>query len=212
MSAEKPGCGQCRQAGEKLFLKGARCRTAKCPVDKEATTPGQHGKKASTRRLSEYGKQLREKQKVRNMYGLGEAQFRRFFGLALHQRAATGETLIKLLERRVDNVVYRLKMAASRRQARQMIVHGLICINGKAIKSPSILCKAGDMVSLKPAALAKTGFLENVVDKRLNIGIRVPEWLELQKADRRGRVLRAPERSEIGESIEERLIVELYSK
>ncbi|MCK4517940.1 30S ribosomal protein S4 [Candidatus Babeliales bacterium] len=212
MSVKTTGCGQCRQAGEKLFLKGARCRTSKCAVDKRGITPGQHGKKATARKLSEYGKQLREKQKIRRTYGVGESQFRRFFGLATRQKGGTGEILLTMLERRLDNVVFRLKMASSRTQSRQMIVHGHVLVNGGVVSSPSFLVKVGDVVTLAARTVAKSEFVKNVIDKRMNIGIKVPEWLILEKKDRRGEVVRFPERSEISSSIEEHLVVELYSK
>lgn len=205
-------CRTCRQAGEKLFLKGARCRTSKCAIEKRPTTPGQHGKKASSKKLSEYGRQLREKQNVKFSYGVLERQFRRFFSIASQQKGATGETLISLLERRIDNVIYRLKMAISRKQARQMIVHGHIMVNGRRTKSPSALINVGDVVSLAPATLAHKEFVENVIDKRMSVGVKVPEWLELNKKDRKGAVLRLPLRADVSAPIKEHLIVELYSK
>jgi small subunit ribosomal protein S4 len=205
-------CRQCRQVGEKLFLKGAKCRTAKCAIEKKASTPGQHGKKIGMKKLSEYGKQLQEKQKVKMMYGVLEAQFRRFFKMASKHKGATGENLLSLLERRLDNVLFRLKMAFSRAQARQLIVHGHISVNGKRVKSPSYLVKEGDSVALVESTLKNQPFVESVIEKRMNIGIKVPEWLELQKKDRKGVVLRLPNRTDISVPVEEHLIVELYSK
>lgn len=164
------------------------------------------------RKLSEYGKQLVEKQQVKEMYGMREQQFKRFFFKANRMAGAPGENLLSLLERRLDNVVYRLKLSVSRTQARQMIVHGHFLVNGKKVYSPSYLVFVNDVVSLAPNVLAKTSFLENVVDKRLNIGIKVPEWLELDKGSRKGMVLRYPVRTDISVPIEEHLIVELYSK
>jgi small subunit ribosomal protein S4 len=205
-------CRKCRQAGEKLFLKGAKCRTAKCPIEKGIPSPGQHGKRAGTKKLSEYGKQLKEKQKVKLMYGVLEKQFRRFFEMASKHKGATGENLLSLLERRLDNVLFKLKMACSKVQARQLIVHGHIQVNGKRVKSPSCLVKEGDNVTLSESTLKRAGLLEGVIDKRMNIGIKVPEWLELEKKERKGIVLRLPVRSDITVPIEERLIVELYSK
>lgn len=163
-------------------------------------------------KLSEYGKQLREKQKVKQMYGMRERQFRRFFILATKTREATGEMLLNLLERRLDNVIYRLKFASSRKQARQIIVHGHIIVNGKKIYSPSYLVNVGDQISLAPNVEQKTGFIEKVVEKRLKTGVKIPEWLELDKKNRKGNVLRLPERADIQVPIEEHLIVELYSK
>jgi len=211
-SAKEASCRQCRQAGEKLFLKGARCRTPKCAVEQRTQTPGQHGKKGGAKRLSEYGRQLREKQKVKLMYGVIEEQFRRFFDLSVRQKGATGENLLSLLERRLDNVVFRLKMAISRKQARQMIVHGLVTVNAKRVKSPSYVMAIGDVVTFTLGTLENKEFVENVIDKRINMGIKVPEWLELQKKERKGIVLRLPVRADVGAPIEEHLIVEHYSK
>ncbi len=164
------------------------------------------------RKMSEYGKQLVEKQKVKRMYGVREKQFRRFFSTANRMEGAPGANLLSLLERRLDNVLYRLKLAVSRTQARQMIVHGHVLVNGKKVYSPSYWVSLNDVITLAPQVLNKPAFLANVVDKRLNIGIKVPEWLELNKADRKGIVLRNPVRSDIQVPIEEHLIVELYSK
>jgi small subunit ribosomal protein S4 len=169
--------------------------------------------KRPARKQSEYGKQLSEKQKVKEMYGLREKQFRRFFGIAIKSREGVpGENLLNLLERRLDNTIYRLKLATTRTQARQMIVHGHVLVNGRKVYSPSFLVVVNNEVSLDPKVLEKKMFLEQVVDKRLNIGIKVPEWLELNKNDRKGRVLRNPVRADIQVPIEEHLIVELYSK
>lgn len=205
-------CSRCRQAGEKLYLKGAKCRTAKCTLEKRSTTPGQHSKRAGTKKLSEYGKQLQEKQKVRLMYGLREAQFKHFFNVAVKSSGVTGESLLSLLERRLDNVVYRLKMAISRIQARQLVAHGHVMVNGKRVKSPSFLVKVGDVVSLMDSTLKNTNFIESVIDKRMGMGVKVPEWLELNKKERKGMVARLPVRSDVTAPIEEHLVVELYSK
>lgn len=169
--------------------------------------------KRPARKQSEYGKQLSEKQKVKEMYGLREKQFRRFFGIAIKAREGVpGENLLSLLERRLDNTLYRLKLATTRTQARQMITHGHVMVNGRKVYSPSFLVSVDNEVSLDPKVLEKAAFLEQVVDKRLNIGIKVPEWLELNKKDRKGKVLRNPVRADIQVPIEEHLIVELYSK
>lgn len=187
-----------------------RSKAAK-PADKaEKKTQRRRGRK-----LSEYGKQLEGKQRVRDMYGLRERQFQRFFQMAVSSReGAPGENLLSLLERRIDNTVYRLKLATTRSQARQIIVHGHVMVNGKKVSSPSFLVSVNDVVALKPKVQEKTKFLEQVVNKRLNLGIKVPEWLELRKNDRSGVVLRMPVRSDIQApfDIEEHLIVELYSK
>jgi small subunit ribosomal protein S4 len=164
------------------------------------------------KKLSEYGKQLEEKQKVKEMYGVREKQFARFFKNAVRQEGAPGHNLLNMLERRLDNVIFRLKMAISRAQARQAIVHGHIMVNGRKVYSPSFLVSVQDVISLAPNVLEKKEFLEQVIDKRLNIGIKVPDWLELNKADRKGIILRLPVRTDIQAPIEEHLIVELYSK
>ena len=165
------------------------------------------------RKLSEYGKQLQEKQKVKEMYGMREKQFYRFFQNASKaQQGAPGENLLSLLERRLDNVIYRLKLSVTRRQARQIIAHGHVLVNDEKVYSPSFLVNVGDVVSLVDKVTEKTKFLEQVIDKRLNIGIKVPEWLELNKKDRKGQILRFPVRADIQVPIEEHLIVEMYSK
>jgi len=186
-------------------------------MEKRATgNAGQTEQKSSkkpARKVSEYGRQLQEKQKVRDMYGLRERQFKRFFAIASRSRqGAPGENLLSLLERRLDNTIYRLKLATTREQARQIVVHGHVLVNGKKVYSPSCLVAINDEVSLAPNVMEKKEFLEQVIDKRLNIGIKVPEWLELNKNARKGRVLRYPVRSDIQVPIEEHLIVELYSK
>ncbi len=163
-------------------------------------------------KMSEYGRQLQEKQKVKQMYGMRERQFRRFFANAVQAQGAPGDNLLSLLERRLDNVFYRLKMATTRTQARQVIVHGHVLVNGRKVSSPSFLVSEGDEISLIPSALEQKPFMEQVVDKRLNLGIKVPEWLELDKKVYKGRVLRLPVRTDIQAPIEDHLIVELYSK
>jgi len=177
-------------------------------VDKKTDSTAKRGKK-----MSEYGKQLHEKQKVKHMYGVREKQFKRFFGIATKTRkGAPGENLLSLLERRLDNALYRLKFAMSRPQARQVIVHGHVLVNGKKVYSPSYFVSTNDVISLAPNVSDKKMFMEQVIDKRLNIGIKVPEWLELDKKAHTGIVLRNPVRSDIQVPIEEHLIVELYSK
>lgn len=170
------------------------------------------GPQKRVRKVSEYGRQLEEKQKVKELYGVRERQFRRFFAIATRLQAATGESLLSLLERRLDNVVFRLKLATSRPQARQIIVHGHILVNGRKVYTPSFLVAVNDEITLAPQVEAKAGFLESVIDKRLNTGIKVPEWMELDKKSRKGKVLRLPVRTDIQTPIEEHLIVELYSK
>ena len=201
------GCKKCRQTGEKLCSRGP-----KCVIERRTLTPGQHGKKMGSKKLSEFGKQLQEKQKVKLHYGVLERQFQRFFAIASKQRGVTGEVLLSLLERRLDNAVYRLKMTSSRFQARQLVVHGHILVNGSRVKSPSYLIKQGDVISLGTQALNSAAMLETIIDKRMNMGIKVPEWLELSKKDRTGTVLRLPVRADVTLPVEEHLIVELYSK
>ncbi len=164
------------------------------------------------KKQSEYGRQLSEKQKVKHMYNMRERQFRRFFSIAVHTKGAPGDNLLSLLERRLDNVVYRLKMSTSRKQARQLIVHGHILVNGKKVSSPSYQVSVGDTITLSAASLEQKAFLTQVVDKRLNLGIKVPDWLELDKKSYKGSVLRDPVRSDLQVPIEDHLIVELYSK
>lgn len=163
------------------------------------------------RKLTEYGRQLEEKQKVKETYGLRERQFRKVYAEAVRSQEATGEMLLRLLERRLDNVVFRLKLAGTRAQARQIIVHGHVLVNGKKVTSPSYLIDVEDAVTVSPRALTKNGLLEQVIDKRLASGVKVPDWLELDKKARVGRVLRQPVRTDISD-FQEYLIVELYSK
>lgn len=170
-------------------------------------TPVKRGKK-----ISEYGRQLQEKQKVRDMYGMREKQFKRFFKVASSGQEAPGSSLLSMLERRLDNVLYRLKLASSRPQARQMIVHGHVFVDGKKVYSPSYQVAIAQEVSLTPQTLSKEKFVDEAVNKRLSTAAKVPEWLELDKSNKKGRILRLPVRTDIQTPIEEHLIVELYSK
>jgi small subunit ribosomal protein S4 len=183
-------------------------------MKKKSTTKVQeHIENRISKRTSEYSRQLEEKQKVKMTYGVPERQFKRFFGLAAKSQEATGQALLSLLERRLDNVIFRLKFATSRAQARQIIVHGHVMVNGKKVYSPAFLVDLHSEISIDPRVIEnKKEFLEQVVDKRLKIGIKVPEWLELDKKEYKGRVLRLPVRSDIVMPVEEHLIVELYSK
>jgi len=181
-------------------------------IAREENTEKQQSK-APRQKLSEYGRQLQEKQKVKEMYGLRERQFKRFFAVASKQQeGGPGENLLRLLERRLDNVIYRLKMATTRTQARQIITHGHILVNGKKIYSPSYLVALYDVVTLSERVNTLTTFLADVIEKRMKVGIKVPEWLELDKKERVGKVLRLPVRADVQVPIEEHLIVELYSK
>lgn len=176
-------------------------------VQKPAKTSG------GARRASGYKTQLLEKQKIKKVYGVAEAQFKRFFKLAVKNRTGlTGETLLCLLERRLDNIVYRLKFANTRAQSRQSVVHGHLLVNGKNVYSPSMLLSVGDVVSFKPRILKQESFVKEVIEKRLNIGVKVPEWLELNKNDKFGRVLRMPSREDIPLQVNEHMVVELYSR
>lgn len=169
--------------------------------------------KSFAKKTSEYGRQLRQKQQVKEMYGMRERQFVRFFDMALRQReGATGENLLSLLERRLDNVVFRLKFAKTRSQARQMISHGHIFVNNSRVHTASYLVSLEDMICLDPRTLSNNDFVESVIDKRLKVGIKTPDWLELDKKNRVGYVLRNPVRTDIQVPIEEHLIVEFYTK
>ncbi|HEY7067889.1 MAG TPA: 30S ribosomal protein S4 [Chloroflexota bacterium] len=203
-----PVCRICRRAGMKLFLKGERCFGPKCAVERRAFPPGA-GATARRRKQSEYGLQLREKQKARYIYGVLEAQFRKHFAEAERRPGVTGENLLRILEMRLDNVVYRLGFADSRAQARQLVRHGHFHLNGRRTDIPSALVKAGDVVEVAP------GSRENEYFKIAQGGLTkksVPRWLELDVAGLRGRVLSAPGRDDIDTSINEQLVVEFYSR
>jgi small subunit ribosomal protein S4 len=203
-----PSCRLCRRERQKLFLKGTKCFTEKCPVERRAFPPGQHGQNRRTK-ISEYGVQLREKQKVRRMYGLQETQFRNTFERALKQTGRTGETLVKLLERRLDNVVYRLGLAPSRKAARQLVNHGHFMVNSKAVDVPSFLLRAGDTIQVREKS-KKLEVLHSSM-KRMKDTAMLP-WLSLDKAAMAGTFLNIPERGDIPLNADEQLIVELYSK
>lgn len=202
-------CRLCRRERQKLFLKGTKCFTEKCPVERRGPTPpGQHGQSRRSK-VSEYGKQLREKQKIRRMYGLMETQFRNYFEKALKQTGRTGETLVKILERRLDNVVYRMGMAPSRKAARQLIVHGHFLVNDKRVDVPSYLLRSGDAVHVRERS--KKLQVIHASMKRMKDSAMLP-WLSLDKAAMRGTFLNVPERADIPLDADEQLIVELYSK
>jgi small subunit ribosomal protein S4 len=201
-------CRSCRREGLKLYLKGDRCYSDKCSYERRAFGPGQHGQ-ARFKKLSNYAIQLREKQKVKSMYGMLEGQFRLYFQKADLQKGVTGENLLILLERRLDNAVFRLGFASSRGQARQLVRHKHILVNGKKIDIPSFLVSAGDSVTLKEKSRANAGINDNLeaVARR-----GVPSWLELDKDNYKATVKALPNREEITMPIQEQLIVELYSK
>lgn len=200
-------CRLCRREGEKLFLKGERCYTNKCSVSKRAYAPGQHGQQK--KKMSEYGIQLREKQKARRFYGILESQFRSYFGMAVKKKGITGENLLKILESRLDNVVYRLGLATSRPEARQLVRHGQFAVNGKKANIPSILLEPGDVITVKDK-FRSSDKIKSIIE--IAGGKVVPKWLEFDAENLTGKVVSLPAREEIDLPIKEHLIVELYSK
>ena len=202
-----PVCRICRRAGMKLFLKGERCFGPKCGVERRATPPGMAAQRR--RKVSEYGLQLREKQKARSIYGVLEAQFRKHFREAVRRPGMTGENLLRILETRLDNVVYRLGFGDSRKQARQLVRHGHFFLNGRRTDIPSALVKPNDIVEVAPGSRDNEYF--KTVRERL-AKKTVPRWLDLDLAGMRGRVLSAPGREDIDTSINEQLVVEFYSR
>ena len=200
-------CRICRREGQKLFLKGARCYTDKCSITRRNYAPGQHGQKK--KKLSEYGTQLREKQKTKAFYGVQEKQFRKYFEMASNKKGVTGEELLTILESRLDNVVYRLGFGSSRAQARQLVNHGHFEVNGKKVDIPSYLVKAGDVVSVREIRKDNKTIQENV---EVNASRPVPAWLEKDNEKLTGKVIRLASREDVDIPVEEHLIVELYSK
>ena len=203
-----PVCRFCRREGAKLYLKGERCYTPKCAIERRAFAPGMHGQ-ARKRKTSDYGVQLRAKQKARRIYGVLENQFRRYFEMADRTRGITGETLLQLLERRFDNVVYRLGLATSRAQARQLVRHGHFLINGRKVDVPSYSLKAGDVVTVRGTS-AQNAAIQHAMEEVKGRGI--PEWLSFDAGQMTGRVSSLPTREQINLPVQEQLIVELYSK
>ena len=201
----EPDRRQCRREGRKLFLKGERCLTKKCAMERRPVIPGQHG--ASRKRVTEYGLQLREKQKVKRMYGILERQFEKYFEDASRAKGATGETMLSLIERRLDNVIYRMGIGASRAECRQIVNHGHICVNGKRVSIASYRVKPGDEITVK----------ENKQDLEMfkalkGMKIVMPKWLEFNSETLTGKILANPTREDIDSDIKEQLIVELYSR
>jgi small subunit ribosomal protein S4 len=201
-------CRLCRREGTKLFLKGAKCFTDKCPVEKRNFAPGQHGKDRKAKVVG-YGLQLREKQKAKRVYFTQEGQFRNYFEKAAQSKGVTGELLLQQLERRLDNVVYRLGFAVARRQSRQLVRHGHVQVNGRKVNIPSFQVTAGDEVMIREKS-RKLTVVEMAKEFSSHQGI--PSWLEVDRENYRGRVLSLPKREEIALPINEQLIVELYSK
>lgn len=199
-------CRLCRREGVKLYLKGEKCYSDKCPVVKRQTPPGQHG--TSRRKISEYGVQLREKQKARRFYGVLENQFERYFDVAARKKGVTGEILLQTLERRLDNIIYRMGFASSRAEARQIVKHSHIEVNGRKVNIPSYLVRQGDVISVRE------GHRDHKRIKELVAGGThvVPAWLSVEAEALRGTVVRMPNRDEIDAPVQEHLIVELYSR
>ena len=200
-------CKLCRREGEKLFLKGERCYSDKCSVSRRNYVPGQHGK--GRKKTSEYGLQLRMKQKARRYYGILEGQFRHYFEMAERKQGVTGENLLRILESRLDNVVYRLGWASSRAEARQLVVHGHFMVNGKKVDIPSYLLRAGEVVAVSAKSKESTK-VQAVLET--NSGRPVPAWLDLNREALEAKVVNLPAREEIDTPVEEQLIVEFYSK
>jgi small subunit ribosomal protein S4 len=200
-----PKCRQCRREGVKLFLKGERCLTEKCSVERRSYPPGQHGR--GRIKQSEYLLQLREKQKARRYYGVLEKQFRNYYEKASRRQGITGEELLRMLEMRLDNVVYRLGFAASRAQARQLVRHGHFHVNGRRVNIPSYQVRVDDVISMRPGSTA-----EAAVRSATDLTASVANWLQADHDNLTGKVLRQPDREEIDTPVQEQLIVELYSK
>lgn len=201
-------CRLCRREGEKLFLKGTRCATEKCAVTKRAYPPGQHGE-ARRPKLSNYGVQLREKQKVKRIYGVLERQFRKYFEVASKTKGVTGKVLLQLLERRLDNVIFRMGLAVSRTQARQIVRHNHVYVNSRRVNIPSFLIDKDDVVLLKSKEKALNNIKSNL---EMTKDRTVPSWLDFNRNELSAKVTRLPEKEDIQFPIEEQLIVELYSK
>jgi small subunit ribosomal protein S4 len=201
-------CRMCRRSGMKLFLKGSRCFTDKCAIERRGYAPGEHGK---SRRIKEtnYGQQLREKQKTRQIYGLLERQFRHYFAKASEAKGVTGEVLLQMLERRLDNVLYRVNFALSRSQSRQVVRHGHVTVNGRSVDIPSFLVKPGDTIAIREKSRKMASILTTIEARK---GQSAPEWLDVDTDKLSAKVLSIPTRDSIPIPINEQLIVELYSK
>ncbi len=200
-------CKLCRREGKKLFLKGDRCYSGKCALDRRAYAPGQHGQ--SRKKTSEYGTQLRTKQTARRYYGVNESQFRKYFAMAEKQPGMTGENLLRICESRLDNIVYLLGWASSRAEARQLVNHGHFTVNGRKVNIPSYLCKAGETLAIRKNSLDSDKF-KAVLEA--NASRPIPAWLELDADNNTAKVVSLPERDQILAPVEEHYIVELYSK
>ena len=203
-----PACRQCRREGVKMFLKGERCFSDKCPITRRGTVPGQHGA-ARARMMKNYGLQLREKQKTRRYYGILETQFRNYYEKADAQEGMSGVNLLIMIERRFDNVVYRMGLAESRRDARQLVRHGHFTVNGKNANIPSMLLKVGDEIAIKDSKKDRPK-IKTVIEKCE--GKIITKWVEVDKENGKGKIIAMPQREDIDFEIDEQLIVELYSK
>lgn len=204
-----PVCRRCRRENTKLFLKGERCMKASCAMNKRPHPPGQHGAAGGRRKLSEYGMQIREKQKCKRIYGVLEGQFRKYYSMADRTTGITGENLICLLEMRLDNVVYRIGLGRSRTEARQVVRHNLITVNGKRVNIPSYQVKVGDVIQVAEKAKDFTRFKDII---EVSAGRAVPEWISADIANLRGTINSKPARDQVTIDVRETLIVELYSK
>lgn len=202
-----PSCKLCRREGKKLFLKGDRCLSDKCAVARRATVPGQHG--AGRKAVKEYGMQLREKQTARRYYGVQEKQFKKYYEVADKQSGISGENLLSLLERRLDNVVYRMGLAQSRKEARQLVRHGHFQLNGKKADIPSIILRVGDTVTLKEGSRSSEKFKELAEQMQAVIA---PKWLDVDTDNFTAKMIMIPERADVDFPFQEQLIIELYSK
>ncbi|HMA89212.1 MAG TPA: 30S ribosomal protein S4 [Burkholderiales bacterium] len=201
-------CRQCRREGEKLFLKGEKCFTDKCAIERRSYAPGQHGQR-SGQRLSDYGKQLREKQKIRRIYGILERQFRKTYAEAARSRGVTGERLLQLLETRLDSMAYRMGFGASRTESRQLVRHNGVLVNGKRVNIPSYQVKPGDVIEVTDKAKSQ---LRVKAAAEAAEGRGIPEWLEVDAKALKGTFKALPARTELPSSINESLVIELYSK
>ena len=203
-----PAARLCRREGTHLFLKGMKCDTGKCSSDKRSYPPGQHGQLRI--KLSNYGIQLREKQKVKRMYGMLERQFRRYFEVASKAKGVTGQQLLEMLERRLDNVLYRMGFATSRREGRQVVAHRALTVNGKLVNIPSYQVKVGDVIQVAPSRKGQAARVKTNLERTKTRP--VPGWLQVDTERLTGVIVRVPQRDDVGASIQEQLIVELYSK
>ncbi len=203
----EPDCRQCRREGCKLFLKGERCTTKKCAMERRPVIPGQHGNSRRRVTFTEYGAQLREKQKIKRIYGLLENQMRTYYEEAERMKGVTGENMLSLIERRLDNVVYRMGIAASRKQARQLVNHGLITVNGRRVDIASFIVKVGDEIGIKENKLEK-----EPIKTVKGMKVVMPKWLEFNTETLKGKILALPTREDVDADLQERLVIELYSR